>query len=60
MIKVETRIVRICINKKYQANGVSRLSSNDTVQKEIKPITGTMKNKRIGQTMFVKVLNTLF
>lgn len=48
ILKTERRIVRTCLNKSYQVNGVWRLPSNETVYKEIEPVTSTMKKKRIS------------
>ena len=48
ILKLERRIVRTCLNKNYQVNGVWRLASNETVYKEIEPVTSTIKKKRIS------------
>lgn len=48
IFKIERRIVRTCINKKYQENGHWRLASNETVYKEIEPVTRTIRKKRIS------------
>jgi len=48
MLKLERRTVRTCISKSYQENGQWRLASNETVYKEIEPVTSTMKKKRIS------------
>ncbi|KAG8308457.1 hypothetical protein J6590_002544 [Homalodisca vitripennis] len=46
--KMERRIVRTCLNKNYQVDGVWRLASNETVYKNIEPITSIIKKKRIS------------
>ena len=48
ILKIERRIIRTCINKKYQKDGVWRLASNKTVYKEIEPLTSIIKKKRIS------------
>lgn len=48
ILKIERRIVRTCLNKNYQVDGVWRLASNQTVYKEIEPVTSTIKKKRIS------------
>ncbi|KAG8261856.1 hypothetical protein J6590_064712 [Homalodisca vitripennis] len=45
---MERRIVRTCLNKNYQVDGVWRLASNETVYKNIEPITSIIKKKRIS------------
>ena len=46
--KMERRIVRTIINKKYQKEGEWRIIPNEMVYKEIQPITDSMKKRRIS------------
>lgn len=47
VLKMEIRIIRNCINKNYQVDGIWRLASIETVYKEIIPVTRTIKKKTI-------------
>lgn len=46
--KIERRIGRTCINKKYQKDGQWRIVPNKVVYKELEPITDTMRKRRLG------------
>ena len=48
ILKIERRIVRTCINKKYQIEGVCRIIPNAAVYQEIEPITDFIRKKRIS------------
>ena len=48
LLKIERRIIRTCINKSYQENGQWKLASNETVYREIEPVTSTIKKKRMS------------
>ena len=48
ILKVERRIGRTCINKKYQKDGQWWIVPNEVVYKELEPITDTIRKKRIS------------
>ena len=48
ILKVERRIVRTCINKKYQKDGQWWIVPNEVVYRELEPITDTIRKKRIS------------
>lgn len=48
LLKIERRIMRTCINKSYQKDGVWRIATNETVYSNMKPIISVMKKRRIS------------
>lgn len=48
ILKVERRIARTCINKKYQKDGQWWIVPNEVVYRELEPITDTIRKKRIS------------
>lgn len=56
ILKVERRIARTCINKKYQKDGQWWIVPNEVVYKELEPITDTIRKKRIS--FFGHILRT--
>lgn len=56
ILKVERRIARTCINKKYQKDGQWWIVPNEVVYRELEPITDTIRKKRIS--FFGHILRT--